>query len=678
MSGFILSCSTIIESEIQTRPVFSAINILKRDIRQTLTAEGAANVIRVVRGDFEDEEQYRAEVSEAAMTLFCGGDLGAVYALLSVSARCLDIQPMDWWMNRHPRRRATVEVPCGTWASEPCAVRWRGWFVNDEVLLSGWHMEESEREETWKRILETLLRCGGNMVIPGTDRQFDAELLFQLALDMGLWITHHHSELVGSKMFGHVYPDLQASYVLYPKEFEALWREGARRWAGQKVVWTVGFRGQGDIAFWQNDPAFDTDEKRGAFVARVIQRQMEIVREYTPNALFCTNLYGEMMHLYRKGCLKIPAEVVKAWGDNGFGRMVSRRQSLDNPRTDAMPAPDEPGLNGIYYHVSFYDLQAANHITMLQVSPALILRELRTILAHGAKTYWNINVGCIRPHAYFIELISRVWRYGDADAQAVAADFAARYYGAPEAARLLTGYSEAAVQYGPNEDDMAGDQYYHYIIRALAHAAVNGELERPVESLLWAAEGKDLAAQARSLMDTVRPGIERWRRYIHDCRCLALEMGPEDAQRLSDSMECMARIHLGGCESVYDVGQAVQHIQNENWLQAYLWTDAALQANRAALSAMEAACYGRFAHYYDNDTFVGVRLTGETLEGLRAWLRIRGDGELRFKWEMQYLIPAERRPLLQSHRTAQLSDDELCRRLRGEIEMEDSLCFALQ
>lgn len=670
MSGFILSRSTKIESELKTKPVTSAMGILKRDIRKTLTAEGEANLIRVVPGDFPDEEQYRVEVDGAVMTLACGGDLGAIYALLSVSARCLDIQPMDWWMNRHPQKRASVEVPCGAWASEPWAVRWRGWFVNDEVLLSGWHMEESEREETWKRILETLLRCGGNMVIPGTDRQFDADLLFQLALDMGLWITHHHSELVGSKMFGHVYPGLQPSYLLHPAEYEALWREGAQRWAGQKIVWTVGFRGQGDIAFWQNDPNFDTDEKRGAFISRVILRQMEIVREYTPDALFCTNLYGEMMHLYRRGFLKIPEEVVKAWGDNGFGRMVSRRQSLDNPRTDAMPAPDEPGKNGIYYHVSFYDLQAANHITMLQVSPELVVRELRTVLAHGARDYWNINVGCVRPHAYFIELISRMWKDGEADPKAIAGAFAERYYNSPEAAGLITGYSEAAVQYGPNEDDMAGDQFYHYALRALAHAATSGDPDSPVESLGWVADCPTLADQARRLMALSEPGIERWRRYIHNCRNLAFSLAAADARRLSDTLGCMAEIHLGGCESLYDFCQAVLHILRGNWLQAYLWTDAALQVNRGVLNAMEAACYGRFAHYYDNDTFVGVRLTGDVLEGIRAWLRLKGDGELRFDWEMRYLIPPERHPLLQSHRTAQLTDDELCRRLRGELELE--------
>lgn len=669
MSGFVLSRETRIESELRTKPVASAIDILKRDMREALTDEGEANVIRVVRGDLSDEEAYRVGVGADAITLTCGGDLGAVYGLLSISERCLDIAPMDWWMGRCPTKKAAVVVN-GGWESAPRAVRWRGWFVNDEILFTGWHIEESEREATWRRVFETLLRCGGNMVIPGTDRQFDGELLCRTALDMGLWLTQHHAELLGARMFARAYPDLQASYRLHPAEFEALWRESARRWAGEKVVWTVGFRGQGDLAFWHSDPAFDTDEKRGAFISRVIRRQMEIVREYAPDAHFCTNLYGEMMALYRQGHLQVPEEVVKVWGDNGFGRMVSRRQGRDNPRTDAMPAPDEPGRNGVYYHVSFYDLQAANHITMLQVQPGLVTRELQTLLARGADEYWIINVGGIRPHAFFIDLVSRIWRDGEASAQEAAEAFAARCFGTPEAARLLLDYSGAAVSYGPNADDAAGDQFYHFALRALAHAAISGQ-DGPAPSLLWVADEPDLAGQARRLMEIVRPGIDRWRRYVHACRTAALDMDRESARRLSDSLICMAELHRRGCESLYDFGMAVLHMKGENWLQAYLWTDAALAANRAALGTMEAACHGRFAHYYDNDCFVGVRLTGQVLARVRGWLRLRGDGEMQYDWEKRYLIPAERRPLSQTHRTAQLSDDGLCQRLRGEIELEE-------
>ena len=51
---------------------------------------------------------------------------------------------------------------------------------------------------------ETLLRCGGNMTIPGTDK--NSRLNRQMAADMGLWITHHHAEPLGAEIFARAYP----------------------------------------------------------------------------------------------------------------------------------------------------------------------------------------------------------------------------------------------------------------------------------------------------------------------------------------------------------------------------------------------------------------------------------------------------------------------------------------
>ncbi len=33
-----------------------------------------------------------------------------------------------------------------------------------------------------------------------------------------------------------------------------------------------------------------------------------MVREQIPDAVFCTNLYGEILELYREGCLQIPED----------------------------------------------------------------------------------------------------------------------------------------------------------------------------------------------------------------------------------------------------------------------------------------------------------------------------------------------------------------------------------
>ncbi|MBQ3705774.1 MAG: glycosyl hydrolase 115 family protein [Clostridia bacterium] len=670
MENFVFSRSTVILADETIPAIQSGVELLKRDMRDTLMETGERNVIRAVLDASVGKERYQAKVTPREILLTCGDDLGAMYALLSVSERILGIRPLDWWMGVKPKKQGVAAVPCSAWESPSCAVRYRCWFVNDEVLFTGWHQEEARRAAVWKRLFETILRCGGNMVIAGTDREYDGHVLNDLALDMGLWITQHHTEVLGARMFGRLYPDLQPSYTLYPDLFEGLWREAAEYYAGRRVVWTIGFRGQGDKAFWHDDADFDTDEKRGEMISKIMLRQMEIVREKNPDAHFSTNLYGEMMSLYRQGYLQIPSEVIKIWGDNGFGKMVSRRQGNHNPRTDAMPDRNEPGENGIYYHISFYDLQAANHITPLQIPPREITAELEQVLTRNGDTLWNINVGSVKPHTFMLDIVRRLWTDGHCDPVKAAREFAQTYFGSQAVAPLLLEYGEAAVSYGPYPDDRAGDQFYHFPLRALARALMRGETDKAVPSLCWAAGDASFRAQVNILGRIAEKGVPAWRAYNKQCRHVMEDLPEEAADRVRENLLLSGTIHEMGCLGLYAFCQACVHTMNNQLLQAYLWTDKALTAAREALASMRAVS-GRFAHIYDNDCFVGVGLTAQVLENVRGWLRVQGDGEMLYDWEKRFLTPPEEnRVVLQTHRTVQLSDDELCLRLRRETDIE--------
>lgn len=201
MPIFRLSRATRIEADASRAPIANAVAILRRDIRDLLTDTVEENAIVVTIDDSLPREHYEVTVTESAMTLRCGDDLGAVYGLLSISERFLGVAPLGWWNNQCIPPRPFADVPCGSYTSPEYAVRFRGWFINDEVLLNGWKDNEEDRRAMWKRIFETILRCGGNMVIPGTDRAHDGELLNAMALDMGLWLTQHHTEILGARMF---------------------------------------------------------------------------------------------------------------------------------------------------------------------------------------------------------------------------------------------------------------------------------------------------------------------------------------------------------------------------------------------------------------------------------------------------------------------------------------------
>lgn len=663
---FILSLSTVIVSDSTLPAVQQGIAILRRDMQAILTGHGANNEIRVVMTEDAVPESYTTEVHPDAITLTCADELGAMYAIISISQRFLGMEPLDWWHDIRRPARETVSVPVQTYRSPDYAVRYRGWFVNDEVLIEGWHSCINDRFAVWKRIFETILRCGGNMVIAGTDRLYDGELLCELASRMGLWITQHHSELLGAKMFSRVYPELEPSYTKHPEAFEALWRESVNHHKGRKVVWTIGYRGQGDMAFWYSDSAAGNDEAaRGAYISRIMRRQMEIVREQDPDAVFCTNLYGELMQMYASGHLDIPEEVIRVWADNGYGKMVSRRQNNENPRVSSMPEPDQGGVNGVYWHVGFYDLQAANHITLLQEPPQAIADELEALIKYNGHTYWNVNVGSIRPHLFMIDLVSRIWLYGSCDAAKAAAEFSETYFGSADAAELILSYADCAVKYGPYADDLAGDQFYHFPLRTLLRAFLKGETDKSPESLRWTGACNSFRERILRMQEIVRPGCGAWKAWAARSRETAGRMTEEGARRFLATVGLSGIIHLSGCRGMDAFCQSILYALDGDNFSAFQWADEAICCEEEALTAIGEFDEGRFKGFFDNDCFTNIRLTVSMLKTLRGVLRIRGDGDLCYDWEKRYLTedPASC-VLLQTHVTNQLSDEELAARLK--------------
>ena len=664
MSSFVFSLATALAVDETVPTLRSAADILRRDMAAVLTAHGPENTVVLEKDEALPEQAWRMTVTPERVTLRHRDALGGVYGLLYLSEHALGIAPMWFWNDQPLARMQTAEIPCGTVASPTFAVRCRGWFINDEVLLDPWKQDEEEHREVWRMAFETILRCGGNMVIPGTDRHGDG--LDMLASDMGLILTQHHAELLGAEMFGRRWPELQASYRLYPEKFEQLWREAAERLRGRKVIYAIGFRGQGDGPFWGEDGAFDTDGKRGALVSRIMRRQMEIVRAVDPDAMFCTNLYGEMMHLYRCGALQVPDGVIKIWADNGYGRMLSRRQGNDNPRVDAMPR-HEPGRNGIYYHAGFYDLQAANHLTQLQIPPAMVAEELNQVIAHGADDYWIINCGSIKPHLYILDLIRQAWTEGAVDAAAHGETYALRYFGDRRVASLLTGYGDCAVQYGPHPDDRAGDQYYHHAARLLCWQLMRG-VTAAVPALMWAEAGESVFDQARDFGEKCADSLPNWESLIRRGEALLPELSAEAARLLEDTLLMNARIHRSGCRVLILLAEAFAAYARDEIDMAFLRAGEAMEEAEEGYCIMRAAEHGKWANFYANDCFANLRLTADTLRSLRGWLRVCGDGPNLWLWERKWLMdPRDVRICLQTHRHCQLSDDELQRRMRQII-----------
>lgn len=258
MNPFQLSRNTTLLSDAVTeKAVEFACERFRRDMEKTLTdIVKNRNRIILCKKDLKPE-QYELEVTEQEITIYGADARSFIYALNYLSETYLGVLPFWFWNDQKMEVKSYVEIPCGTYHSEADRIRYRGWFINDEVLISHWTAGVS-KDYPWEMVFEALLRCGGNLVIPGTDK--NSRIYAPIASDMGLMITHHHAEPLGAEMFLRAYPDLEPSYLKHKDLFEGLWKDAIGRQKDEEVIWNIGFRGQGDVPFWENDPAFDTPE----------------------------------------------------------------------------------------------------------------------------------------------------------------------------------------------------------------------------------------------------------------------------------------------------------------------------------------------------------------------------------------------------------------------------------
>ena len=646
-----------------TPPVRYAVAALHRDIAKVFAESSApGGTVRLEQAAGLAPECFRLRAEVDTLALAADDDLGFVYGLFEISRRFLGVQPFWFWNDQPFQPTAQALVPKDfAYESRPARVKYRGWFINDETLLSHWKVER-RTDLPFVMAFEALLRCGGNMVIPGTGE--NARRYRRAAADMGLIITHHHAEPLGAEMFAAAYPGLEAQYSKYPDKFRALWQQGIDAQKGMRVVWNIGFRGQGDRPFWEDDPQYDTPQKRGALISSLIRQQYDLVKQNDPAAVCCTNLYGEVMELYQQGYLDLPADVIKIWADNGYGRMVSRRQGNDNPRVPALPREGEGGAHGIYYHASFYDLQAASHITMLPNSAALVCKELQQALARGAGDYWLVNCSNLKPHLPFLDLIAQLWRTGQAEPMGHSVAYAQSYYGSASGwavAKCLRHYANHALAYGPHEDDHAGDQFYNHVPRILITQFIS-DRSQPAESLRWLCGLPALSAQANWCEGKYAAARESYDGYLRECEATAAILTGPARTLFQDSLLLQAQLYALWSAGALAVCQAMQAGFVGQWARCFYLAGRAKRAYAEANAAMRGREHGKWVDFYANECQTDVKQTAQLCGYLMSFARTLGEGPHFYEWMRDFGdSEAERRVMLILNTENHPDDDALWR-----------------
>lgn len=670
-----------------TSPVRHAWEMIKRDHEQvfgitpSLSLEEGERADIVIRYTVPEDRcaawpeaycfRFIQNNGSTELHIAAADDLGLVFGMLEYSRKYLGVDPFWFWADLPPERQSRIELPADDYDSPEMYVRFRGWFVNDEVCLIGWKEEYPPTEEVWMPVFEALLRCGGNMVIPGTDLPKHG-IHAELAGEMGLWVTHHHAEPLGAEMFLRAYPGKQASYQVNPELFETLWNEAIEHQRDRNIVWVLSFRGQGDQPFWAQDPAFDTPEKRGELISRVVRKQYDMVRSKVSNPQCSVALYGEIAELYKAGHVSIPEEIIKIWADNGYGKMVSRRNNNENNRIPSLPAPDDKGKHGIYYHVTFHDLQASNHLAMFPSPSNFIRKELEGAFQAGANDYLLVNSGNIRPHIYTLDLASELWMRGEVDPEQHLHSFVNRMYalGRSKIAEMYRDYALRTIPYGPNEDDRAGDEFYHHPARKIVGHWLQGKAAEPLAHLYWATGEVDFPEQVEWFRRKCADASPGWLELRDRIEKLLPELMEPDRLRLKDHLLLHVDLHLSGCEGFEKLCQSYAAYLEGNYPAAFVYASQAMWKYQEGLVALQAAGHGKWTHFYRADWLTNITNTVQNMDTLRRWLRVHGDSPDFFLWYKQFIMPeTEKYIYLENTHRNPLSDDELAKRLAVQFSL---------
>ena len=646
---------TILESADAPEPVQKAAQDLASDFQKvmgkkprivtsladagstTILIGEQANIPEAMRNaDLKAPESFSISVTSAnfgdkpsKVLLLTGPDMrGTMYAVYEFSQEYLGIDPMYYWTDHEPAHRASIEIPASLNKRFPAPLfKYRGFFINDEDLLTGWAPGEKKDKTgislaVWDKIYETTLRLKGNIVTPGT-WIFPDDPQVKLAATRGLIISQHHAIPLGLNVAR--WPEnVEYNYTTHPEILERAWKDAVNSYLpNQEVLWTVGLRGLSDASYASRDESVRNNDKAlGALITKAIADQMSIVRAVHPDAKFITSLWQEGARLVQEGYLKIPPEVTTVWADSGYGYIEDKGEVTKG--------------QGTYEHVAMMNGRANQLTEMVPIERSF--SELRRYIKAGATEYYLVNTSDIRPVTMSIRAVmDAVWKGLPAENDSASDKFlkqwSAEEFGpkaAAKVAKVYKDYSTAPAHFGDPLREY-GDQLYHtesrrmmlsYMtdwplygipsqspkwspVRAFGVGGFGGPNARRFTGKEWLTE---TAAREIQQCGDAQP---RWDAVWKEALAAEPLVAPSRRSFYQAAVLTMITINRESNHVLYLVSQAIQNAENGNTAEAHTEAEEALKSLDAIQKSQAAAEYGKWKNWYRGDWLTGVYRTDE-------------------------------------------------------------------
>lgn len=388
-----------------------------------LIASSALDISQIENGT----EQYAVETitrpfGNVEMLLVIAGTdrRGCAYGVFSLS-EAIGVPALYWWADAPVAHHKSLYLKPIAFQSKKPSVRYRGIFINDE----GWGITPWARNGldadindigpvTYEKVCELILRMKGNMLAPAMHPSSGAFNKYpenaRVADKYGIIMTSSHCE-----------PLLFNNVTEWNRETMGEWnyvtnRDGILNVLENRVmtnggyenIYTIAMRGihdSGIVGVSKDDEvalveSVITDQR--SLLSKHIQAPItEIPQIFVP--------YKEVLDTYENG-LKVPDDITIVWPDDNYGYIKRLNTNAERQRA---------GGSGVYYHISYLG-EPHDYLWLNTTPPALMWEEMHKAYRNGAKQYWLLNVGDIKPGelgmATFLDM---AWNIDDYDYESI-------------------------------------------------------------------------------------------------------------------------------------------------------------------------------------------------------------------------------------------------------------------
>lgn len=407
------------------------------------------------------DEEFVIQSEGNIIRIMADGYLGTMWGIYTFCHEYLGIDPCYLFNDMEIQKVETLDVASIYREDKPQSFGFRGVFINDEDLLTGWKDSGGVRfidydfytttvhENAMDMVVETILRLKLNLVIPASFLDIDnppEKLLADCVAKRGIYLSQHHLEPVGLSHFTFeqycrkFQKEGEFSFIQCPELMEEAWNYYAEKWSQyDNVVWQIGLRGKGDRPIWQ-DEAVPSDEELkdyGQFISNALQIQKEIILKATKGRAkyFTSTLWMEGSRLAEKGFLEFPENTIQVFADCGPNQMYG---------ADYYSAPRKEETNrGIYYHLQYWG--CGPHLAP-QTGIDKLYYNLKLAKDMGDHSYCILNASNIREFIFELAAYAEIMWNTD--------DFSTKEY--------LKQYGS---QYGEFADEIIKliQEYYYYM-----------------------------------------------------------------------------------------------------------------------------------------------------------------------------------------------------------------------